>query len=372
MAIRLLVLAAVAALQPAGEPAPRALATAPVKVGVPLTHVSSAYELVDGRLLLTNANGPTVLLLDPASGTLTPVGAAGGGAERYARPGGLYAGPDGTTLMIDRGQTRAFRISAAGAIEGSRPIARKGHSASSDADVDLQRLDAAGFVYMLDRGARPTLMVSEGPVEATILRLDAEKQTTDEVAVLRGPVRRTVGGGDGVVFSRSIVGSPADGWGVATDGRVAVVRADPYRVEWYGRDGKVTRGPVIGDSPLPMTDADRNHYRRTLGRGGASVGMSGGARTDSAATEMLFASTKAPFDPDAVAVSLDGHVWVARTGPLGEATQAFDVFDAAGRRVDRIAVPAGGRLVGFGSGAIYVRYPAAAGTVELRKYLVRK
>lgn len=372
MANRLLLIVAVSVLQTGGEPVPRALTPAPIRIDAPLAHVSSVRELSGGRLLVTNANGPTLLLLDPASGSLSPVGAAGGGAKRYARPGGLYAGPDGTTLMVDRGQTRAFRISAAGAIEGSRPIARKGHSASSDADVDLQRLDAAGFVYMLDRGARPTLMASEGPAEATILRLDAEKQTIDEVAVLRGPVRRTVGGGDGVVFSRSIVGSPADGWGVAADGRVAVVRADPYRVEWCGRDGKVTRGPVIAYSPLPMTDADRDHYRRTLGRDGASVGMSGGARTDSAATEMLFASTKAPFDPDDVAVSPDGRVWVARSGLLGEAMRTFDVFDAAGRPVDRIALPARGRLVGFGSGAIYVRYPAAAGTVELRKYVVKK
>jgi hypothetical protein len=99
--------------------------------------------------------------------------------------------------------------------------------------------------------------------------------------------------------------------------------------------------------------------------------VSGGARTDSAATEMLFSSTRAPFDPDDVAVSLDGRVWVARTGPLGETTRTFDVFDHAGRRVDRLALPAEGRLVGFGSGAIYVRYPAAEGKVELRKFRVK-
>ena len=372
MAIRLLVLVAVAALQPAGEPPPRALAAVALEVGAPLTHVSSVRELADGRLLLSNARGPALLVLDPASGTLTPIGAAGGGPDRYARPGGLYAGPNGTTLMIDRGQTRAFTITANAALGASRSIARKGFSTSSDADVDLQRLDAAGFVYFPDRDRTRQMMAAEGRVEATIVRLEAGTQTVEEVAVIRGPVRRTVGGGDGVIFSRSIIGSPADGWDVAADGRVAVVRGDPYRVEWYGRDGKAIRGPVIDYSPVPMTDADKDHYRRTVGRGTASVGMTGGARTDSAATDMLFSSTKAPFDPDDVAVSPDGRVWVARTGPLGETTQTFDVFDQAGRRVDRIALPAGGRLVGFGSGAIYVRYPAGEGKVELRKYRVSK
>jgi hypothetical protein len=346
------------------EPKPRLLKPVPLEISAPLQYVSAARELPDGRIIVTNARQSTVLILDPRTGTATPIGQAGGGPDRYAKPGGLYAGPDGATLLFDRGQTRVFTISPRGELQGSRSVARRGVRTSAD-DFDLQRVDAAGRVYFSERSGGS---LADSKHEAVLMRLDAESQTLDELATLRLPDGKTIAGGDGMTFWRGFIGSPADGWGVAPDGRVAVVRADPYRVEWISRDGKITRGPVIDITPLPMTEADKRHHtERARQRGGVSIGMTGGGKTDMADLGLLFAETKAPFNPQEVLVSPDGRVWVLRTQPLEVADIVYDVFDGAGRRVDRVQLPADSRIVGFGARAVLVRTDAN-GRFELRKF----
>jgi hypothetical protein len=338
-------------------------------MATPLTHVSAAHELPDGRVVVTNARQPSVLIIDPVKGTVTPLGTAGGGRERYAKPGGLYAGPGGTTLLVDRAQTQVFTIARDGTLQPARSIARKGVSESSDADQDLQRLDARGFTYFVDR-ASPRDMLAGPPKESTLVRFNPESQAAEPIAGLRLPERRAMPGGGGMVITRAFLGSPADGWGVAPDGRVAIVRADPYRVEWMAPDGAVTRGPIVEHDILPMTEADKQHYAATR-KGTVGVGMTGGAKIDDASMGLLFAPTKAPFEPDDVQVSPEGRVWVMRARPIEARDVVYDVFDGAARREHRIQFPAGSRVIGFGPGSVYVRHNDEQGRCELRKFRVK-
>jgi hypothetical protein len=178
---------AVAAL----EPQPRLLKPVPLTIGTTLEYVTAARELPDGRIIVTNARQSTVLMLGPRTGTATPIGQAGGGPDRYAKPGGLYAGPDGATLLFDRGQTRVFTISSRGELQGSRSTARRGVRTSFD-DVDQQRVDAAGLAYFSETRSLGTMR------EAVLMRLHAETQTLDELATLRLPDGKTIAGGDGL------------------------------------------------------------------------------------------------------------------------------------------------------------------------------
>jgi hypothetical protein len=348
----------------AEEPSPRALAQVPLRIQTPLTHVSAAYELSDGRVLISNARQPSVLLLDPATGAAARIGEAGAGPGRYAQPGGVYAGPNGTAVLLDRGQKRTITISRDGALQDSRSIAVPGGSSSSDADVDFQRLDARGFVYFLEG------RIAFDEPERTLVRFDAEAQKMETVARLRKGETRTIPAGDGMTFGRTVIGSPADGWGVAPDGRVAVVRADPYRVEWYRPGGDVTRGPAIATDAIPMTDADRKAFEAQAGDG-VRVGRTGGAEPSAADLGRLFADTKPPFSPDDVLVSPDARVWVLRSRPHDATAVIYDVFDPTGRRVDRIELPDGSRVVGFGRGTVYARWTDEGGRCELRKYRIK-
>lgn len=361
-------LLAVCLLLPAAatEPAPRPARALPLKVDPAIAHVSAARELPDGRVLISDAKTPAVYLLDPKTGRAQLVGSAGAGDQQYVQPGGLYAGPGETTLLLDRAQKRVLTFSRDGRIVASASIAVRGRQSSSDRDVDYQRPDAKGHAYFMESRFAP----QSGPNSQPLLRFDPVTQTSEPVAQIGLPEEKVIPGGDGVTFGRTVIGSPADGWGVLPDGRVAVVRAAPYRVEWCLPGGGLVRGPVIDYDPVPMTDADRRAFAEKAGRG-ASVGVAGAGNGAAASLGMLFAPAKAPFDPDSILVAPEGRVWVKRNAAASAITVVYDVFDGTGRRAARLELPAGSHVVGFGPASIYVRETGPAGpasAVVLKKY----
>ena len=355
----------------AAEPAPRKPAAVPIKMTSPPAHVSSAFELPGGRILVSDVKTPVVLLIDPVSGAVKTLGSVGAGPDQYVKPGGLYGAVDGGALLLDRAQLLVTAISPAGALGQTYSIAVKGVTGGSDADVDLQRIDSRGFSYFTER-----TFVAAGTSRPAwpLMRFDPRKQQKEKVAdLIQGETTTVVEGN--MSRSQGVIGSPADGFGVAPDGRVAIVRAQPYRVEWIGVDGKTTRGPDIAYDAVPMTDADRAAHKTPAG-GGASVSASGGAGAGSgggslSGMERKFAATKAPFSPGDIVVSPTAQVWVMRSRAATATDVTYDVFDARGQRVDRLAFPDGSRVVGFGAGTVYIRETAASGGVTLKKYKVR-
>lgn len=347
----------------ATEPKPRAARALAFRNDPAITHVSAAWELADGRVLISDHQRPAVYVLDPTGGRAAIIGSAGVGAQQYVQPGGFYRGPGGTVLLLDRAQKRVLTI-AGGRITGSTSIAVRGTQSSSARDVDLQRVDARGFAYF------PETMGFGSVTTTPLLRFEPLHQRSETVTTLKLPDFKEFPGGDGVSFSRRIIGSPADGWGVTPDGRVAVVRAMPYRVEWFGTDGVRIQGPIVEHEAVVMTDADRRAFEVQYPRGtGPSVGMAGAA-AQSASSATPFARTKPPFEPEGVMVSPDGRVWVKRNGVLNAPATVYDVFDGAGRRSTRLELPADSDVVGFGASALYVRQRAGGGEA-LKKYADR-
>ena len=204
---------------------------------------------------------------------------------------------------------------------------------------------------------------------AVLVRLDPAAQTSSTVARLREVESVTIPGGDGVTFRRGIIGSPADGYGVAPDGRVAIVRASPYQVEWHAPDGRITRGAAITPDPIPMTDDDKKAFEDRR-RAAPSVSGTGG-RGASADLALRFAPVKPPFDPDDVRVAPDGRVWVRRSAAFGARTAIYDVFDRTGARVDRLEFDAANHVVGFGIGTVLVREAAPGGGMTLKAFRTR-
>ena len=200
-----------------------------------------------------------------------------------------------------------------------------------------------------------------------LARLDPVKQTIDVVARLMVPVQHQTGAGNGMVYTSSTIGDPADGWDVMADGRIAIVRAAPYRIEWLSPAGKSTLGPVVAYDPIPFTAQDREASEKKAGRGGVSVGSVGGTGSGSAPIEREYAMVKPAFAPSDVIVSSSGHVWVMRTQPFGATATTYDVFDGTGARIDRVTMPADSRVIGFGPGSVLVR-EGIAKNASLRKY----
>jgi hypothetical protein len=356
---------------PAPEPAPRRLTPLPLRVEAPLPNVSAARELPDGRVLVTDFRLPAVYLLNPATGVLQRLGSSGVGPNQYVQPGGLYGGPDGTTLILDRSQARVLVVAPDGTFTRTYSIAVNGTSSSSDRDLDRQHLDARGLAYFTDDALLARARFSGQPTnEVDLVRFDATTQRKETVTRLLAQLERIVPGGDGVTYGRTVIGSPADGWGVTPEGRVAIVRAVPYRIEWISPAGKLTRGPAVSYDPVPMTDAEKQAFSDTHKGGSVGAGLAGSTST-SADMGPIFARTKAPFERDDVMVSPGGRVWVMRCRPLAMPEVIYDVFDDAGARIDRVEFPALSRVIGFGKTSVFVREGGGAGPVVLKKYSVQ-
>jgi sugar lactone lactonase YvrE len=339
----------------------------PFRVATPLVHISSAHELPDGRVLVSDARTPALVLLDPATGEAARLGSPGAGPTQYVQPGGIYAGPDGEALVLDRAQARVMVVEPDGTFGRTYSIEVKGVRTASDG-ADLQRLDARGFAYFADR-LGSLLSRARGAAAFPVVRFDPSTQQRETVVELQGPESRTISRPDGVTLARDVVGAPADGWGVAPDGRVAVVRGRPYRVDWIAPDGTMTTGPEIPHEVLPLTEADKRAYlAEQAALPSVGVGSVGGGGGGLAGLEPEFAPTRAPFSPDGVVVSPDAQVWVKRTRPTGATDVVYDVFDRRGRRIARLAFPSGSHVAGFGAGAVFMRTSDGAGRAVLAKY----
>jgi hypothetical protein len=349
------------AIIPATEPPARALTATPLTIAKPFAHITAARELADGTILVSDVQTPLVVGIK--AGATTPVGSAGTGPEQYAQPGGFYGGPAGSTLLMDHNGPRTVTISPAGKITGAASAAVAGVRSSSDSDTDQTRLDSRGVTYFVDRAAAFQQM-AQGATSATadLVRLDPATQARTTIAKLMQPRQERIPGGDGMVMTRSVIGDPADGWGVAANGDVAVVRANPYRVEWFSANGHATSGPTIAHDEIPLTADDRDAMNKRMGPApSAGVGptSTSGARNSNAGMTRKFADVKPPFFPDDVAVSPEGKVWVMRTQPFGATGVIYDVFDHTGARIDRVRLPADSRVIGFGPATVLVREGAA-------------
>lgn len=335
------------------EPAPRNPGPPVATYEGDFSAISAVRELADGRLLLTDFREPALWLVDLRTGTRRQLGRQGAGPNEYQKPGGLYPGHGDSTLVLDRGQYRVLVVDPRGRLSGTRSIAISGSSAFSDRDVDLQRLDADGEAIQVAINMR-----NAGADSITLVRWIAERQRMDTVARIQQGERVRPPGASPMV-GLPVHFAAADGWGVAADGRVVIVQPEPYRVSWIGRDGRVTHGPVVPIDVIPVTDADR---KAVLDRASSApnpmLGFSGRGGKDPHFTviksEPKFAERKPPFDPADVRVAPDGRVWVKRYEPAGEDHAIYDVFDAGGRRVDRVAFGPRRHVVGFGAHAVYV------------------
>ena len=333
--------------------------------------VSGVREMKNGALLVTDAKRPAIYVIDQKTGKATTLGSVGADSAQYVQPGGIYSGLGDTLLVLDRGQARVSLISATGAVLGIRSIRQLGVQTSSDADVDHQRVDNRGLAYFTARGGRLLDRLPGGSRSDSIalVRFDPLRQHGDTIAKLRVREAKIVSMDEHMQVTQTVIGSPEDTWGVAADGRVAIVRSDPYRVEWYSANRAVTRGPTISHENIPYTAAEKQALTTAAQANAAGVGLVGGERKTGASTPREFAPNKPVFEPNGEAiVSPDGRIWIARNLPAGESKTLYDVFDGKGERVDRVELPPRNRVVGFGSGGIYTLERDERGAASLRKY----
>jgi hypothetical protein len=353
----------------------KTLAKPDVEFTEPFTQINGVRELRDGRVVVSDIREKSVQLVDLKKQTTTRIGREGSGPGEYAMPARLLALPGDTSVVYDPLNRRFLVIGPDGKAgpfvsyeadaPGGGPVRIASGARYTD---DRGRLYSQGANYRIGPNGEPSTADT-----APIIRFDRATKKTDTLAWVRTPPTqiRTSQGGTNVSI-RAGGGNPfvaVDDWAVTPDGRVAVVRTKDYHVDWYAPNGQRTSGAAVAYEKLKVTEDDKKAFRERRATGGGvgfAVTQERGPGGASRSAEVVapgalerpeptdWPEIKPAFVGNAALAAPNGQLWVLRTRPAKDEIPTYDVFDASGRVVNRVALPADTRVVGFGNGTVYL------------------
>jgi hypothetical protein len=223
-----------------------------------------------------------------------------------------------------------------------------------------RQMDSSGRMYFESMGN-----FGQGPSDSIgISRYDRSANVTETVAMTWRTEPIMTRSGDNVSMSLPRM-VPNDDWAVGSDGRVAVIRANGYLVEWHMPDGQVVIGPETPYEAIAISYADKEADLEGSSSAGLSVAI---MRDNSGATNMQMSrggfrgggdqptvedrewgETFPPFQNRRAMVSPSNEVWVLRWLPVDQPPR-MDVFGPDGVLRGSVNIPDRTQLIGFGRG----------------------
>jgi hypothetical protein len=347
--------------------------------------VGTVRELRDGRVIVADARDKVVQRIDFRSGAAVAIGREGSGPAEFGMPLRVFGAPADTTLLFDPLNTRylvigpdakpinTFRTEAETPARGAGPGGARvmiGGGLMARVSDSRGRLFAEGSSLSIDADGRPKSADS-----AAIVRYDRGTRRVDTLAFVKLPPTNIQMSG-GANNQRIMIGganplTPRDEWTVFPDGRVAIVRAADYHVDWIMPDGSKRSSPPVRYTPIRMTAAEIRHEEglRNAARANqmsimmtqdgsgsrrtAQMGPPAGAPPLEPLTD--WPAVKPPFRPgfQSVLARPNGELWVRRTEGASAKGTLYDVINAAGAVAYQVRIQDGWTLVGFGNGTVY-------------------
>jgi len=357
------------------------------RVEEPYTSIAAIRELPDGRVLVVDSRDKLLQLVDLRSGSATRIGREGSGPGEYRSPNAVFPLANGEALLADPSQARFLRIDLTGKVietlnfpEGIGPGMRP-----RGTDGDGRVYFEGASLGMPGGGPDGGIQVADS---LPVIRWDRRTGKIDSLILVKGPQMRVSVSGSGNSRNFGIRRQPfssRDGWAVGPDGRIVVVRSEPYRVDTRTPSGERMRGAVVPLQAIPVTQGDKDAFlkglqtqQRSMSVAGDGRGGSGQSTAPSApppplpgADEFDWPARMPYFDANSVQMSPTGELWCERTRVRGDEIPVYDVFDANGRLVRRVTFPARTRLIGFGEGTLYVARSDEDDLQYLERYRVQ-
>lgn len=331
------------------------------KLDNPFTSITAIRELPGNKAVVVDVQDKTIFLADFTKNRVDSVSRHGGGPGEYQMPTNAFAGPGDITWVPD-------------------PMVAKIHVVSPDGKIRTTILPDEGAGMLMPRAAdgkgrfyfqgQPSFGGGRnggGQVDSLpLLRWDPATKRADTMAWLPqgGTATATSRGGNVSFTMRVMPYSRVVAWGALPDGRVVLVRPDPYRVDVIDAQGKLHQGPVNQYTPVKIGAKEREATRAAaksarpmmIVRGGPG---GGGAMTPPASAipeikDEDFPATMPPFQNNNLLIDQVGLIWVSRTRAADDKVPTYDIFDATGKLIGRATLKPNSSIVGFGNGTIYV------------------
>lgn len=256
----------------------------------PLGSIGFVRELPDGRVLVNDGVRRRLLLMDT---TLTTTSVVLDSLTEVSNSYGTRAGmlipfAGDSTFFVDTNSLAVLVLDPIGAVRRIRAVWRTEHLSAftnTTGSAGVPGVDAHGrMVYRIAGTAAPPAVppppgvpyIALPPDSAFIVGVDLQTRIVDTLAVVRIPetlinIRQRA---DGVIsLEQTLNPLPiADDWAVLADGRLAVVRAIDYRVDYLEKDGTWTSSPkqpygwlrLDDDGKIALVDSVRTVQNRNI------------------------------------------------------------------------------------------------------------
>lgn len=321
------------------------------------TRIVALRELPDGRVLVADAADNRIVVLDLARGSAASIGRVGSGPQEFRLAGSLIALGADTTLVSDPPNGRFLLLVGSqvlGTVSASQPGFR-------ETGLLVRGADRLGNLIGLRQSRSETtprgrVGVME-IVKASRTSGSAQVVASDlkglEVASPRGSAA------DGLRL-QAVVYSAPDQVVAFSDGWIAIVRQDPYRVEWVRPDGTRLVGTVLPWSYPPVTQAMQARW--------AAGARSSGSGRPVTPQQMVFAERIPPFQADAAHEAPSGEVLIRRIVLPDSTTARYDVVGRDGNLRRQFLLPKEARVVGVGAAALYLAVRDADDIERVHRY----
>ena len=304
--------------------------------------ITGVRELSDGRLLVSDPRDKRIVIADFTAGTILMIGRVGAGPGEYPAAYPPWALAADSSILLD-GDHRRWTL-----FKGDRIVAQLPPDDPAVRAPGLVRgVDTVGHVVSALSSRRRTAIT-----DSTALQLLT--RATGRVDTI-GWLRPAVPEREGAPVSTFLVWEAA---AVAVDGWIAVVRMEPYRVDWRTPDGHWILGRPLPDPPVTFDARERLAYVRFHGGGDYARRRLTGAP-----------SLVPPFSNESeLRPTYDGKVLVERTPTAEFPNKRYDVVNRRGELVGQIVMPSGERIVGFGAKSVYVVVRDADDVERIRRH----
>ena len=332
------------------------LAPANASLTEEFSNLTWARELKDGRVIVSDSRDGRIVVADLRAGKVEQISRRGQGPGEYptARPVWRISGD--SSVLVD--SPRRWLL-----FDGARIVATLAPDAPGVATTKgiARGVDEIGNVYsseFLPGGNRP---IGDSTALMRVKRSNGQADTVTRLNALV-PRRTSSANKDGFWEFSLPIAAMADEAVPFADGWVAVVRSEPYRVEWRSADGKWTRGAALPFTAIRMDEKEKRAFMARLAAPTGKAPSPPDSIPDWPATVPVYRS------PVQLLAAADGRVLIPRLATADNPESRYDVVNRRGTLDGQLVLPANERIVGFGASSVYLAVTDDEGIQRLRRH----